>query len=674
MRQVIILHSTGPARRGIAPGMRIMGSGTGRASLVADTASLVALVLSSCRPPAPAPSVAAGVSASNAAPSTLSQLPFVPLAAEPDRKAKVLALAPKLDALFAARAAATGTTGAAVGIVLEGDVVYVRGFGVRELESKQPVEGDTVFRIGSVSKTITALAVLKLRDQGRVVLDAPAATYVPALASLSSHTKDSPQITVRHLLTMTSGLPYDDMWGAVTFGQSDVELAQLLKQGPSIARAPGEQYQYSNLGFALLGKVVEAVSGQPFAEFVAHEIFAPLGMRSSGYVTGAIQRERMAVGYFKEGEHGEHLVPEPIDSDGVFAPAGGVYTSANDLARYAAYHLAAYPPRDDPETGPVRRSTLREMHAGQAWARLGDDVPVLRRLPTGEPSLTAFSYGLGWMQYTTCLAEGIVQHFGFEPGYWASIRLLPAQGIGIVTISTTGNLGQNQTFESALELFRNDGVLDRAPAPPSSALASARDTIVQLLSAWDSELVARTFDPLTRRYSFVRGFRAGIEAINRDHGRCRAEGDILPLSATHGRFRVSCERGAIDVVAFLTPHPKPLIQTLELRRQLPVTENDRAMAEKLVASLAQSSPLPASALAPGVDPRPLERRLARLRSTYGNCSLEEPLWNNGVGEAAFRLRCSETTLELSLRLDPKTSLLLDFSGARPRAFGAVCAE
>lgn len=654
-------------------GMRISGSGAAPGSLVggalARIVGLVAWVMSSCRPPAPAESVASEMSASHPAPS--AALPFAPLAAEPNRKAKVLALAPKLDALFAAHAADAGTTGAAVGIVLEGEVVYVRGFGVRELEAKQPVDGDTIFRIGSVSKTITALAVLKLRDQGRVVLDAPAATYVPALASLPSATKDAPPVTVRHLLTMTSGLPYDDMWGAVTFGQSDMQLSQLLEQGPSIAKAPGEQYQYSNLGFALLGKIVEAVSGQPFTEFVAHEVFAPLGMRSSGYVTGAIPRERMAVGYFEEGER---LVPEPIDSDGVFAPAGGVYTSANDLARYAAYHLAAHPPRDDRETGPVRRSTLREMHAGQAWARLGDDVPVLRRLPTGAASLTAFSYGLGWMQYTTCLAEGIVQHFGFEPGYWASIRLLPRQGVGLVTISTTGNVGQNQTFESVLELFRNEGVLDRAPGPPSPALASARDTIVQLLSGWDSELVERTFDPLTRRYSFVRGFRADIEAIARDHGRCHADGGILPLSATHGRFRASCERGAIDVVAFLTPHPKPLIQTLELHRQMPVTENDRAMAEKLATSLARSSPLPANALAPGVDPRPLEKRLARLRSTYGDCSLEAPLWSNGVGEASFRLRCSESPLELSIRLDPKTSLLRDFSGAKPRAFGAVCAE
>jgi CubicO group peptidase (beta-lactamase class C family) len=578
---------------------------------------------------------------------------------------------PKLDALLATNAIETGTTGGAVAIVLEGEIVYVRGFGTRDLESKLPVDGDTVFRIGSVSKTITALAVLKLRDQGKVVLDAPAATYVPALASLRRPTTDSPPLTVRHLLTMTSGLPYDDIWGAVTFGQSDAELAELIARGPSFAGPPGEKYRYSNLGFALLGKIVEAVSGQAFAEFVAREVFVPLGMKSSGYVTGPIPRERMALGYFKEGER---FVPEPIDSDGVFAPAGGAYASANDLARYAAYQLAAYPPRDDAETGPVRRSTLREMHAGQAWARWGDDVPVLRRMPNGTAALTAFSYGLGWVQNNTCLAEGMIQHGGFEPGYFAAIRLLPAQGLGFVTLSATGNLGKNQTFERVAELLRDEGVFEREKARPSAALTWARDTVVQLLAGWDSELVARAFDPLTQRYSFVRTFRTDTEAAIRDHGKCSAEGAIVPLSATHGRFRVSCERGAIEFVALLTPHPKPLIQMLEWHRELPVTENDRAMAEKLVAALARGSSLPPNALAPDVDPKPLQKRVARLRGTYGDCSLETPLWNNGKGEAAFRLRCSEGPLELKLRLDPKTSRLLDFSGAPPRAFGAVCAE
>jgi hypothetical protein len=137
---------------------------------------------------------------------------------------------------------------------------------------------------------------------------------------------------------------------------------------------------------------------------------------------------------------------------------------------------------------------------------------------------------------------------------------------------------------------------------------------------------------------------------------------------------MSCERGAINVVVYLTPHPKPLIQMIEWRRELPITEKEQAMAEKVIAALARSSPLPANALAPHVDAGPLEKRLARLRGTYGDCSLEKPLSNDGNGEASFRLRCNDAPIELSIRFDPKTSLPLDFSAARPRAFGAVCAK
>lgn len=638
---------------------------------VGGSIAFAAWILVSCRHPAPARPVAPLTTASEAAPPAPSPVPFVPLVAEPTRKAKLLALAPNLDALLAARATETGTTASAVGLVLEGEVVYVRGFGVRDLESKQAVDGDTLFRIASISKTITSLAVLKLRDQGKLVLDAPAATYLQALASLPRPANDSPPITVRHLLTMTSGLPYDNDWGPVTFGLSDAELSDLLARGPSFAGGPGEKFHYSNLGFALLGEIVEAVSGMPFAEFVAREIFTPLGMKSTGYVTGPIPRERLATGYYKDGDR---FVPEPVEPDGVFAPAGGAYTSINDLTRYAAYHLAAYPPRSGVETGPVRRSTLREMHTGQAWGRWGTDAPVLRRHPDGTSALTAFSYGLGWTQNTTCLVEGVIQHSGFEPGYLSMVRVLPTQGLAFVTLSASGDLGDERTFERVVSLLRENEVFERAPATPSPALSSARDTVVQLLTGYDSELVARSFDPFTQRYSYVRNFRADIEAAIREHGKCQSEGKIIPMSATHGRFRVSCERGAIEFVVFLTPHPKPLIQNLELSREMPVSDKEVAMAQKLAASFSVNSKFPANALAPGVDPRPLENRLARLRASYGDCSLERPLWNNAKGEAVFRLRCREGLMNLKLRLEPKTSLLVNFFGARHRDYGAVCAE
>jgi len=633
-------------------------------------AALTLGILTSCASGASVTSATAPPTLGPLAPLAPPSAPFAPPLANAGRKAKLLALAPQLDELYRARLAEVGATGGAVGILLEGEIVYLRGFGVRDVASRKPIDPDTVFRIGSVSKTITALSIMRLRDQGKLVLDAPAATYLPALRALAGPTKDSPPITVRHLLTMTSGLGYDDLWGAVTFGKTEPELAAYLARGVSFAGAAGERYHYSNLGFALLGRIVASVSGRSFEQYVASEVFAPLGLSSTGYVTGPLPTERLATGYYRDGEQ---LVPEPIESDGVFAPAGGVYTTARDLARYAAFQLAAYPPRDDPETGPVRRSTLREMHAGQAWARFGDDLAILKRNPDGSAALSAMSYGLGWSQQTTCVAEAMVQHGGYEPGYYAVIRLLPRQGIGLVMLSTTENLGQLRTFEQTAALLRAGGVFD-APLPPASApLVAARDAVVRLLASWDAELFTRTFDPQSMRFSFLRNLRTDIQRMGREQGACRPDGDIVPMGLTQGRFRLVCERGSIDFVAYLTPGVPPVLQTIEYHQSLPVTEQDQAAARALTAAL-NGQPLASDLLAVGSDRAALEKRLAKLHGSYGDCELDAPVSNNGKHEATFRLHCAEGPLELTLRLDPKTSLIADLSGAQPRAYGAVCAE
>lgn len=601
----------------------------------------------------------------------LPGLPFSPLSTSPERKKKLLSLAPRIEQLFRARLTELGATAEAVGIVLDGEVVFARGFGVRDLESKTPVDADTLFRIGSVSKTITALAVMRLRDQGKLALDAPAASYLPALRASAAPTKDSPPLTVRHLLSMTSGLPFDDLWGAVTFGYSDPEFSRFLQHGLSFAGPPGERYRYSNLGFALLGKIVEQVSGKPFSDYVASEVFAPLGMKSSGYVTGKLPLNGLATGYFRDADR---FIQEPVVSDGVFSPAGGVYTSVNDLARYAAYQLAAYPARDDPETGAVRRSTLREMHTGGAWARWTDDTPVLKRDADGASALSAISYGLGWVINNTCSFETMIQHGGFEPGYFTTIRLLPRHGLAVVMMSTTENAVQLQTFELLASLLREGGVLD-TPAPPTSPVfASVRDTVIRLLGGWDAELVARTFDPLTLRYSFFRNLRPDMERLGREHGSCHADGDVLPLSRTHMRFRLVCERGALDFVAYLTPGTPATIQMVEWDQELPVTPRDLAVASKLVAAIRGEPTFPPDLLAPEAKQSALESRLSRAFGAHGRCEIDQPLWNNGQGEAAFRLRCARATPELSFRLDPKTARILDFTVAPARQFGAVCTE
>jgi CubicO group peptidase (beta-lactamase class C family) len=621
--------------------------------------------------PAPIP-VVPNSNAAPAPPSSLS-LPvdaFAAPSANPGRKAKLLALAPQLDALFRARLAELAATGAAIGIVLEGEVVYLRGFGVRDTTSQVAVDADTVFRIGSVSKTITALAILRLRDQGKLSLDAPAASYLPELRALSAPTKDSPPITIRHLLTMTSGLAYDDQWGAVTYGKSDAELHDYLERGVPLVGAAGERYRYSNLGFALLGKIAARVSGKSFEQYVASEIFAPLGLMASGYVTDSLPADRLATGYFRDGTQ---LVPEPIESDGVFAPAGGAYTTIRDLARYAAFQLAAYPPRDDAETGPVRRSTLREMHAGEAWGRFGDDLPIAARKPDGTTSLVAMSYGLGWSQLTTCAAEAMVQHGGYEPGYYASIRLVPRHGIGVVALSTTENHGQMRTFELVMALLRSAGVLDVAAPAASTAMLAARENVTRLLAKWQPELVENTFDAQSLQFSFLRNLRPDFERMAREHGVCHPDGDVIPMGPMQGRFRLACERGSIDFVGYLAPGVPARLQSVEYRQNLPIADAERAFARALVAAL-NGGALAPTLFAAGADVPVLQKRLARWHGSHGTCQLDAELAGDGKGQASFRLRCAEGPLELTLRLEPKTALIVDVSAARPREYGAVCAE
>jgi CubicO group peptidase (beta-lactamase class C family) len=181
------------------------------------------------------------------------------------------------------------------GVVLDGELAYASAIGVRDLESNDPVDGDTVFRIASMTKNVTAMAILKLRDEGKLSLDADASTYLPMLRGLVGLPRDS-AITVRLLLTHASGLPGDDFGGGDSFGMSADELARFLKAGVKMSYPPGARYAYSNLGYALLGQIVERVSGRRFRDYVSDEILRirvrPDCDRRPGAQTSLVHRPR----------------------------------------------------------------------------------------------------------------------------------------------------------------------------------------------------------------------------------------------------------------------------------------------------------------------------------------------------------------------------------------------
>ncbi|HJZ28222.1 MAG TPA: serine hydrolase domain-containing protein, partial [Streptosporangiaceae bacterium] len=187
-----------------------------------------------------------------------------------------------VDRLAASYHQRGGQPGLAYGIVLGGELVHAAGLGQRHLGGAPP-DADTVFRIASMTKSFTASAILALRDDGVLKLDDPAEEYVPELRGWPSVTPDSARVSIRHLLTMTAGFPTDDPWGDRQQGLPLDEFDALLARGVSFNWAPGTRFEYSNLGYAILGRVIAAASGGPYDEFIRTRLLAPLRMSRTGF-------------------------------------------------------------------------------------------------------------------------------------------------------------------------------------------------------------------------------------------------------------------------------------------------------------------------------------------------------------------------------------------------------
>src|SRR4051794_5075334 len=285
-----------------------------------------------------------------------------PVFTDPQRRAKLATAYPAVDRVFREFAERAHIPGAAWGIVVDGELARAGSFGVRDAASKAPVDQDTVFRIASMTKSFTSMSILKLRDEGKLSLDDPAERYVPELKALKYPTTDSPRITIRHLLSHSEGFPEDNPWGDRQLADSDEQLSQMLRAGIPFSNAPGIAYEYSNYGFAILGRIVANVAGMKYSDYVAANILRPLHMTSTTPEPTTVPANRLARGYRWEDNVWKD---EPLLSNGSFGSMGGMLTSVRDLARYVGVFLSAWPPQDGPETAAIRRASLREMQ--QLW-------------------------------------------------------------------------------------------------------------------------------------------------------------------------------------------------------------------------------------------------------------------------------------------------------------------
>src|SRR6516165_3561116 len=200
-----------------------------------------------------------------------------------------------VDALAAGYHQRGGQPGLAYGIVAGGELVHAAGLGVRYLGGPPPDAG-TVFRIASMTKSFTASAILALRDDGLLTLEDLAEDYVPELRDWPPVSPDSARISIRHLLTMTAGFPTDDPWGDRQQGLPLEEFAQFLAKGVIFNCAPGTRFEYSNLGYAILGRVITAITGLTYPDYIRHRLLKPLGMTRTGYEAQEFEVPERAAG------------------------------------------------------------------------------------------------------------------------------------------------------------------------------------------------------------------------------------------------------------------------------------------------------------------------------------------------------------------------------------------
>ena len=332
--------------------------------------------------------------------------------------------------------------GLAAGIVYKGEMVWGGGYGFADIDNGKPVTLDTRFRIASITKTFTAIAILQLRDSGKLKLDDAVSQYLPWF---TLRYEGAPAITIRHLLAHTSGLPRDASvphWTDDAFQSWDDVVTTTQQRTP--VNPPLVEFGYSNLGYTLLGGIVTAVSGQPWETYIKTQILEPLGMDNTR-VSPTEPDEGLAFGYYKPNAEYVRKATPFVDTKG-FAPSASMASSVNDLAKYARFHLGT-------EDSPVlSKHTLREMH----------QIEWLNKDWQGGYGLGTFIQKIGdWT---------VSGHSGGYKGYLTQFMMCRDHNTGVIVLTNSLDSVPHEFVDSIFKLVLPE-ILKAAKPEPAKARA-----------------------------------------------------------------------------------------------------------------------------------------------------------------------------------------------------------
>lgn len=495
-------------------------------------------------------------------PLQLQAQPNMPPVAGEDTTGKMKKVFAVVEDMYRRFASERNIPGLAFGIVIHGKLVYANAFGYGDTEKKIPVTTKSVYRIASMTKSFTAMAILQLRDEDKLDLDDAAEKYIPELKYTNKLTEDSPPVTIRNLLTHTAGLPEDNPWGDRQLERTDEEFIDFIKKGISLSSVPGMHYEYSNLGFTMLGLIISRVSGEHYEDFIKTKIWDPLGMTHTYWEYADVPAAQLVNGY--RVENGQ-WAKQPMLHKGAYGAMGGMLTSIDDFAKYMALHIAAWPAGKQ-NTSVINKGTLREMH------RPGIIVNINAQLKDSKgnacPSVQSYNAGL---RYTKdCNNREITGHSGGLPGFGSNWNCLPQYGIGVVAFC-------NLTYAAPAQL--NNYIVDTIitmlgikpyPVQTSAILEQRKMQLVNVLPDWNNAESSGIFAENFFSDNFIDSLRKESRRLFAKAGKTIRIGEMMPENELRGSFIIEAEKINMKVSFTLSPERLPLIQEyhiLEIKKK-----------------------------------------------------------------------------------------------------------
>lgn len=341
----------------------------------------------------------------------------------------------------------TKTPGAAIAVVSGDRVLLVKGFGVANVETGEAVTPDTLFRMGSTTKMLTALALLNLSEAGKMRFDRPVGDYAKGLDPKIA------QLTAHQLLTHTAGLRDD---GAGDGPVEDASLAARVRSWKEdfFFAGPSKIHSYSSPGYWLAGFVAEELTGKPYPDAMDELVFKPLGMRRTTLRPLVAMTYTLAQGHVPGGESGKMIVVRPHPENASARPGGSAFSTANDLARFALA-LVNNGWLDGKQVVPAETlKTLSTPHA---------------KFPGDETGTAGYGYGLLSFDER---GVRLAQHGGARKGYGSSITFVPEHRVAVVALANSSGVMMRKTTEKALELLLSLKPRETEKPKPAQMLAA----------------------------------------------------------------------------------------------------------------------------------------------------------------------------------------------------------